>query len=210
MSSTDIVSEKPGRRAQAKAANRAAILTAAKRVFARLGYDATSVRDIIRETDLAAGTFYNYFRSKEDIFDAISDDSAKQFRPRLQAVQQSAKSFEEYIAGAYFAFFSFLAEESQETRQGPFIPIGSRADTPEIQAVFEEIRSHLDFMIMRGDVPPVDTRFLTAAAIGIARDLGDQMLQRDPVDPKAAADFAVNLFLGGLAAVVSNGSDCSN
>ena len=207
MSAAEMVSEKPGRRAQAKAANRAAILEAARRVFARLGYDATSVRDIIRETDLAAGTFYNYFRSKEDIFEAISDDSAKRFRPRLQAIQNEARSFEDYIKGAYLAYFSFLAEEAETFKQGdgpPNTPIGTRVDTPEVQAVFVEIRSHLDDMVRRGDAPPVDTSFQTAAAIGIARDLGEQMLHRAPLNPRAAADFAVTLFLGGLTAVAES------
>ena len=50
----------PGRREQTKAANRAAILEAALEVFGELGYDAASVRDVIRRTDLASGTFYNY------------------------------------------------------------------------------------------------------------------------------------------------------
>ena len=54
----------PGKRARSKAANRRAILAAGRRVFARIGYEATTVRDIIRETDLASGTFYNYFKSK--------------------------------------------------------------------------------------------------------------------------------------------------
>ncbi|MEM9739627.1 MAG: helix-turn-helix domain-containing protein, partial [Pseudomonadota bacterium] len=54
-----------GRRAQSKAANRQAILEAGRSVFARLGVESATVRDIIRETSLAAGTFYNYFKSKE-------------------------------------------------------------------------------------------------------------------------------------------------
>ncbi|MEL6830116.1 MAG: TetR/AcrR family transcriptional regulator, partial [Pseudomonadota bacterium] len=41
-----------GKRARAKELNRQAILDAARIVFARLGYDACSIRDIIRETDL--------------------------------------------------------------------------------------------------------------------------------------------------------------
>lgn len=193
-----------GRRAQAKAANRAAILEAARRVFAQLGYDATSVRDIIRETDLAAGTFYNYFRSKEDIFDAISDDSARKFRPRLQAIQNAASSFEDYLLGAFQAYFEFLAEEADTLRllgDHRASPVGTRADTPEVQAIFEEIRSHLEFMKGQGDVPSVDTHYLTAAAIGIARELGEQMLSRSPIDAAGTARFAASILLGGLSAV---------
>ena len=73
----DIEADAPtsGKRANSKAANRRAILTAARRVFALIGYEATTVRDIIRETNLASGTFYNYFKSKEEVFQAIAEDS---------------------------------------------------------------------------------------------------------------------------------------
>ena len=60
-----------GKREQTKQNNREAILEAAKVVFADLGYGATSVRDIIRRTGLASGTFYNYFKSKEEVFEAL-------------------------------------------------------------------------------------------------------------------------------------------
>ena len=44
-----------GKRERTKAVNREAILVAARRVFSDLGYGAASVRDIVRETDLATG-----------------------------------------------------------------------------------------------------------------------------------------------------------
>ena len=34
--------------------------------------------------------------------------------------------------------------------------------------------------------------------VGAGFEIGVQMLQRDPVDPASAADFATRLFLGGL------------
>ena len=54
-----------GKREQTKAHNRAAILVAAREVFAELGYDAAGVRDVIRRTELASGTFYNYFPTRK-------------------------------------------------------------------------------------------------------------------------------------------------
>src|SRR4029079_16907220 len=74
-----------GKRERAKAANREAILVATRRVFAQLGYDAATVRDIIRGTELASGTFYNYFRSKEEVYEALADDGAARFTQILRA-----------------------------------------------------------------------------------------------------------------------------
>jgi AcrR family transcriptional regulator len=49
---------------------RAALLAAAREVFARLGYHAAGVSDIIEAAGVARGTFYNYFESKRAVFQA--------------------------------------------------------------------------------------------------------------------------------------------
>src|SRR5271156_5926221 len=88
-----------GKREKTKTQNRHLILEAARQVFAELGYGATTVGDIIRATPLASGTFYNYFRSKEEVFQAIRDESALQIRPRLHEERIKAASVEEFISG---------------------------------------------------------------------------------------------------------------
>jgi AcrR family transcriptional regulator len=47
------------------------VLQAARRIFARLGYSASTVEDIAREADMAKGTIYLYFKSKEEVFTAV-------------------------------------------------------------------------------------------------------------------------------------------
>ncbi|MFT5776462.1 TetR/AcrR family transcriptional regulator [Hyphomonas sp.] len=198
-SSIDTLSS--GKRAKSKAANRRAILEAGRRVFARIGFDATTVRDIIRETELAAGTFYNYFKCKEDVFEAIAEDSTYRFRTRLSDVRARATTFEDYIHQAYHAYFSFIAAENAEAIRGgaPHLAlIGVRVDTPEMLAIADEIRSDLDHVLKAAGAPVIDIDYLTAAAIGIAREMGDHMLQRRPVNADAATEFASALLLAGV------------
>jgi hypothetical protein len=47
----------------------------------------------------------------------------------------------------------------------------------------------------------VDVEYLTAAVIGVAREIGERMLARQPLDIDGAAAFAANLILRGLPAV---------
>lgn len=47
------------------------ILVAARELFVRKGYEQTSVNDILRVVDIAKGTFYYYFTSKEEVLEAI-------------------------------------------------------------------------------------------------------------------------------------------
>ena len=198
--------EPDGKRALAKAANRKAILEAGRTVFARIGYEATTVRDIIRETDLAAGTFYNYFKSKEDVFEAIAGDSTARFRILLQDVRTKAPDFESYITAAYHAYFTFLRHENEAAirNNAPHMAlIGVRVDTPEMEAVATEIRSDIEAIMSRTGALKIDTEYLTAAAIGIAREMGDYMLKRRPVDVDGATAFAASLLMAGCNALAA-------
>jgi AcrR family transcriptional regulator len=60
------------RRKRQKSARREAILAAARKVFARKGFDGTTIADVAREAGVAAGTVYLYYASKLDIFAALN------------------------------------------------------------------------------------------------------------------------------------------
>ncbi|WP_435924216.1 TetR/AcrR family transcriptional regulator [Paenibacillus sp. DYY-L-2] len=47
------------------------ILDTAEQLFMSKGYDKTTIHDILSEIGIAKGTFYHYFKSKEEVLDAI-------------------------------------------------------------------------------------------------------------------------------------------
>jgi TetR/AcrR family transcriptional regulator, fatty acid metabolism regulator protein len=57
------------------AGKRESILRAATQVFARNGYFNSKVADIAREADVADGTVYLYFKSKDEILHSIFDQN---------------------------------------------------------------------------------------------------------------------------------------
>jgi AcrR family transcriptional regulator len=52
---------------------RESIVQAALKLFEEKGYHATKVSDIVREAGIAQGTFYLYYKSKEDLFRSIAE-----------------------------------------------------------------------------------------------------------------------------------------
>jgi AcrR family transcriptional regulator len=193
-----------GKREQTKVANRRAILDAAREVFAELGYESATVRDIIRRTGLASGTFYNYFRSLEEVFEALADDGAARFRPILRACWEASNTFDGYLRAAIQAYFDFMADEHESWQARR--PVGERhpqmrVQTPEMERVFEEVRDAFAQAMEHDAAPRVDADYLAAACIAVAREVGDKMLERRPIDTAAATDFAVKLILGGLPAL---------
>ncbi|MBQ6975615.1 MAG: TetR/AcrR family transcriptional regulator [Selenomonadaceae bacterium] len=67
-----------GVREKKKLQSRQAILDAAAREFKSRGFMNTSVSDIMRESNLGVGTFYNYFGSKEEILMELVKNLFKQ------------------------------------------------------------------------------------------------------------------------------------
>lgn len=53
-------------------ARRRQILDGAARCFARDGFHATSMQDVLKEVGLSAGAVYRYFTGKEDLIAAIA------------------------------------------------------------------------------------------------------------------------------------------
>jgi AcrR family transcriptional regulator len=190
-----------GKRARTKAQNRAAILDAAREAFAELGYDAAGVRDVIRRTDLASGTFYNYFPDKESVFRAVLDASAQKVRRRLRAVRSSARTLEAFVGDAYRAWFEFLVEDRLmfELLQRNAGVIRALFGDPILGAGVEDLLEDLRSAMVRGDLPPIDADYMAGAMAGVALELGVRMAERDPADVEGAARFATELFLGGIA-----------
>jgi len=199
----DLAKTQRGKREETKASNRQAIIDAARNVFADLGYGATTVRDIIRATELASGTFYNYFKSKEEVFQALQDETALRVRPRLRAERIRARSFEEFITGTFRSYFDFVKNDQTTfiaVRRHREIP-RVRIDTPEVIAGFDELRADIEIAIENGVLPSADPDLLMASMVGVAFEIAHQMLIRDDISADDAAKFATALFLGGVQAL---------
>lgn len=201
--SIDLDAKTRGKREETKASNRQAIIDAARQVFAELGYGATTVRDIIRATDLASGTFYNYFKSKEEVFQALQDETALRVRPRLRAERVRARNFEEFISGSFRTFFDFVKNDHATfatMRRNPEMQ-RVRIDTPEVVAGFDELRADLERAIESGVVPDADPDLLMASIVGVAFEIANHLVAREDLTVDDAAKFATALFLGGVQAL---------
>jgi AcrR family transcriptional regulator len=90
---------------------RAQILAAAMTCFARQGYHATSMDDVVRESGLSVGAIYSYFASKEDLFLALSDDRAEQTLTYLNEVFRRPGPMADRSREAVDYFFRQLSDD---------------------------------------------------------------------------------------------------
>jgi AcrR family transcriptional regulator len=193
-------SDRPGRREQNKAENRAALLKAARSVFAEIGYGAAGVRDIVRRTDLASGTFYNYFKDKEEIFSAVVVDLSSELLALHQQGRVKAKTTEEFLRSHCTVYMSFVAADPEILAFGRnnVGAVRNLIDKPDLRHLADALNADIVSAITRGVLPNVDPAYLIASISGIVFEISVIMLSRNPVDPAAAADFAARMLLGGI------------
>jgi AcrR family transcriptional regulator len=112
------VTEATGTRAQV---TRAALLDAARDVFATAGYTDANVTDIVDQAGSSVGSLYHHFGGKSDLYIALYDDyqvrqqhrSARAFRVALASGEDDALQL--FIAGAR-AYLEGCWEERQLAR----------------------------------------------------------------------------------------------
>lgn len=79
--------------------------------FARQGYHATSIDDVVHESGLSVGAIYSYFASKEELFLALSDDRANQTLAYLNDLFRRPGPMADKIREAVDYFFRSLSDE---------------------------------------------------------------------------------------------------
>ncbi len=192
-----------GKRERTKAQNRRAILEAAQEVFTEIGYGAANVRDVIRRTGLAAGTFYNYFPDKQSVFQAVLEEHTSELRRRLRESRARATDAETIVREGFTTYFSFIVEDRPlfEMLRRNAGTVRELFGTSALQLGILELR---DDLAARGDLPPsLDLDALAAAMGGVAFELGIRLTEQDPPDVLRAASFASELFVGGMARLAS-------
>jgi AcrR family transcriptional regulator len=101
---------------QRKEARRRLILDAATKLFGKHGYHARTVPMIVEEAESSTGSFYMYFRNKEDVFNAALEELGHAIAKVMDEVTASQPDVLKLIPQAVEALFMFLAQNPHQAR----------------------------------------------------------------------------------------------
>lgn len=95
-----------------KDSKRQLIIDTATKVFAARGYHHTSVKDIVDEAKISIGSFYSYFKSKEELFASLYDELAQKHIQITQKVLAQeglglAKSFTRAVTASLWTYQNY-------------------------------------------------------------------------------------------------------
>ncbi|QRY82438.1 TetR/AcrR family transcriptional regulator [Pseudomonas sp. PDNC002] len=75
-----------------RARTRQGLLDAALRVFARQDVAATALQDLAAEADVSTGTIYNYFRTRDELAEAVGIALASEFSEAISVLSEGVRS----------------------------------------------------------------------------------------------------------------------
>jgi AcrR family transcriptional regulator len=192
---------------QEKLQRRDDILAAAKAVFARKGFQATTIADIAKQAGLAYGSIYWYFDAKEDLFHALMAAEEEALRAHTGAALADVgerAGGDELLHTAVRATFEFFEADRAAVKLlfRDSLSLGDRFEK-HLGGIYERFIDEIEAFIIGAqerrevvDAPPRMVAFSVAALIG---QLAHRRLSTDDgVDAAAVADFVVSLVLDGL------------
>jgi len=108
--------ERKERKEKEKVARIEMILSAAKRVFSRKGYEATTMEDIASEAGFGKASLYFYFKGKEEVFLSLIKDGLEGQKKLLKEVMSSQLSNVERLEAVLSKFFEYVQENREFMR----------------------------------------------------------------------------------------------
>lgn len=183
-----------------KQANRATLIEAARVCFVGMGFDAVTVRDIVRESGLAPGTFYNYFPDKEALFKEVLDERMGEITRRMHAMRAEAATLSDFLYGAFQTLFEKIVEEPCffELILRNEYAVRSLFKETVVGIPMQQLKGDLNDAMARGLFPELDVDLLAAALYGMAFEIGRVLCEQGGRDPDQAARFATRMLVEGI------------
>lgn len=195
---------KTGRREQKKLTNRRAILDAGLQVFSSLGYERTTIMDVVEASGLSVGTLYNHFGDKDTIFAELVGSLVKDVRAVLSESRSKAYDLESFVMGAFYAY-SELIEAQPQMQQ--LIQKNSNAfrrfisTEQELAGMISDLEQDMQAAVDAGMMPPFPVNLMTSAMMGASIEIFSDELSTHTAKEKA--EFLGQIFLGGIQRLAS-------
>jgi AcrR family transcriptional regulator len=196
-----------GRKARERARRCADVLLAARRLYARKGYQQTAMVEIARASELAVGTLYQLFPSKEAILRGLLEERMDDLIARVRATVDGERDVLEQLKRIVETHLTFARENADILRLYLSGWIGYDTRTRQrfgdrIDARYERYVAVLTAVFKRGvdtgALTPRPPRRLAVTLAGLIHTVIRRGLRERRLDLMAEGDALLDILLHGV------------
>lgn len=180
---------------------RRALVRAARRLFNRRGYAATSLNDVCRQAHLTKGAFYHYFDTKEDLFVAVLEEVEGEFVQAGASAADPAADVWEKLQAATASFLDACAGSNSRriVLEAPAVLGWQACRDLEAGYIVDRLGTALEAAAAEGIVRSDQPKLLAQLLVALLNEAAMAVAAAD--DPQAARRAVVkelNTIIDGL------------
>jgi len=176
------------------------ILKAAEKEFSQRGFYGTQISHIIQSAGVARGTFYLYFKSKEEVFQELLKRVVQDIKERVKPVDPTKDVIPQIKQNIVN-----IAEYALQNRNLARIVL-FRSCEPEYAKItecfFEELVKLVERTIEKGVeigiLKPINAELIARAIVGAGKEVLKGLISKEEVDLFKVADELINFCIGGI------------
>jgi len=97
-----------GKRASQKEQVRNRLMQEGLELFSSVGLEKTTVAHIVEQSEIARGTFYNYFPDTQSLFDALIEELNQNVKSAIQQTRKESDNVYDYLYGTFKSYFDLI------------------------------------------------------------------------------------------------------
>jgi AcrR family transcriptional regulator len=204
------------RRAREKQELRQEILSAARELFIREGFENLSMRKIAEKIEYSPTTIYLYFQDKADLLDCICEETLEKLESRLAALRTSISDPVKRLRSGLRAYIEFGLEYPNDYRVAFMMEVKQELGGPEKcprcheqdQKTFDHLRGNITECIGTGAFGMHDVEATSQTLWAAAHGLISLLILHPSfpwLDRPSLIDHLLDTLVNGLKCAVTEG-----
>lgn len=184
-----------------RAATRTKLIRAARKQFARDGYEGTKTNDILKATGLSRGAMYHHFRNKQELFEAVFLAVSAEALDYAAKHGKRSKSEIESLVSACTAWLRAVRRPEVAAillNQGPGVLGWKRAGDLESQSSLDLVTKSVERAVRAGEVEVPSVELAARLINAVLAEAALTRLHGKPSVSVGEQEAAVRQFIEGL------------
>lgn len=186
------------------------IMTAATRLFAKNGFEKTTLDEIAEASEFGKGTLYNYFKSKDEIYWAIFEHTIEEYNNLLFEIDRNTEKFVDFLQELIYKMFEYCSVDRDTFNL--FVRLRTDSSEKQSACIPDRFREHfiasrevfvrrVSEAIQRGEIREVDPpsfMHLFRSMIFPYAHFKFEHEKLEDIDYKKEAEFVLSVILNGI------------